>query len=356
MSKRIEAMEYIRGLAMLGVVAIHVGAVAIQNPAANPFLIALLEIVSRYSVPIFFFVSAFSLFRQYPLTQPIDLSRFFQRRFVRVLLPYIAISIFYMLHYSWLTEDWSIWYPILVYQFFFFGMGCYHLYFLVILLWFYALMPLWRSWVRQILRQPLFWLAILLVAQIAFNYYSSYRLKPNLNNFYLNLGIEYRMSWWPMHYLFLFLLGSVVATKYEQAAQLLQKNIRLLGWLLLATLTAMLSHYYLLINQYHYTLLQAVNTVHQLSPAGVLYSVAASLYLTAQFANPLPRFLDRLFSVTGKHSYSIFLFHPFFLHYLNQEVLALGWTVTVPVAIALYVSTILTSLVAAAGWERIYSK
>jgi peptidoglycan/LPS O-acetylase OafA/YrhL len=177
-----------------------------------------------------------------------------------------------------------------------------------------------------------------------------------LNNFYLNLGIEYRMSWWPMHYLFLFLLGGVVATKYEQATQLLQKHIRLLGWLLLATLTAMLAHYYLLISQYRYTLLQAVNTVHQLSPSGVLYSVAASLYLTSRFAKPLPRFLGQLFSVTGKHSYSVFLFHPFFLHYLNQEVLALGWTITVPVAIALYVCTIITSLAAASGWERLCSK
>ena len=123
MNNRIEAMEYIRGLAMLGVVAIHTGSLVLLDPAANPQLVALLEIVSRFSVPIFFFISAFSLFRQYPLEQPLDLKRFYKRRFFRVLLPYIAGSILYMLHYSWLTGDWSIWFPILVYQFFFFGMG-----------------------------------------------------------------------------------------------------------------------------------------------------------------------------------------------------------------------------------------
>ena len=133
MKNRIESIEYIRGLAMLGVIGIHTGAVLLSNPEANPHLFALLEIISRFSVPIFFFVSAFSLFRQYPLDLPFDAGRFYQRRFTRVLFPYIVGSILYMLHYSYLTSDWSIWFPILIYQFFFFGMACYQLYFLVIL-------------------------------------------------------------------------------------------------------------------------------------------------------------------------------------------------------------------------------
>ena len=356
MNNRIEAMEYIRGLAMLGVVAIHTGSMVLLDPAANPHLVALLEIASRFSVPIFFFISAFSLFRQYPLQQPLDLRRFFQRRFSRVLLPYVAGSILYMLHYSWLTGDWSIWFPILVYQFFFFGMGCYQLYFLVILLWFYLLMPLWRGWVRHILRQPLLWLALLLVAQIAFNYYSSYRLKPNFANFYLNLGIEYRMSWWPLHYVFLFLLGGVVASKYEQVFPLLQRHMRLLGGLLLICLTAMLAHYYVLIGPFHYTLVQAVNTVHQLSPAGVLYSVVASLYLLVRFARPLPIRLRQTLSIAGRYSYSIFWLHPFFLHYLHEAVRSMGWRLDAPVTAALYLATISVSLSTAILWQTIRSK
>ena len=87
-------------------------------------------------------------------------------------------------------------------------------------------------------------LAGLLLAQIWFNYYSSYQLKPTLTNFYLNLGIQYRMSWWPLHYLFLFLLGGVVATKYDQAYLLLKQNYRLLRSLLIVSLLTMLAHYY----------------------------------------------------------------------------------------------------------------
>ncbi len=355
MKQRIDSILYIRGLAMLGVVGIHTGSMVLTNPAANIHLVALLEIVSRFSVPIFFFVSAFSLFRQYPPDQPLDLKRFYQRRFSRVLLPYVAGSILYMLHYSWLTDDWSIWFPILVYQFFFFGMGCYQLYFLVILLWFYLFFPLWRTWVRQILSRPVVWLAGLLLAQIWFNYYSSYHLKPTLANYYLNLGIQYRMSWWPLHYLFLFLLGGVVATKYDQAYLLLQQNYRLLRGLLVASLLAMLAHYYGLLFGSHYALIQAVNTVHQLSPAGVLYSITASLFLLIRFDRDLPVWLRQLLATTGNYSYSIFWLHPFFLHYLHQWVLALGWPVSVPVAIGLYFSTVLTSLAAAIGFAKLRS-
>jgi surface polysaccharide O-acyltransferase-like enzyme len=64
MSQRIAAIEHIRGLAMLGVIGIHTGAWSLSNPAVNIHLFALFEIVSRFSVPIFFFITAFGLFYQ----------------------------------------------------------------------------------------------------------------------------------------------------------------------------------------------------------------------------------------------------------------------------------------------------
>ena len=50
MSKRfIHSINYMRGLCMLGVIAIHVGSVAIVNPSPNLGLVAILEILSRFS-------------------------------------------------------------------------------------------------------------------------------------------------------------------------------------------------------------------------------------------------------------------------------------------------------------------
>ena len=57
MSKRfIRSINYMRGLCMLGVIGIHVGSAALSNPTPNLALIGLLEILSRFSVPAFFFL------------------------------------------------------------------------------------------------------------------------------------------------------------------------------------------------------------------------------------------------------------------------------------------------------------
>mgnify|MGYP006913837209 CR=1 FL=1 len=44
-------ITYMRGLCMLGVIGIHVGSYALQNPLANVQLISVLEILSRFAVP-----------------------------------------------------------------------------------------------------------------------------------------------------------------------------------------------------------------------------------------------------------------------------------------------------------------
>ena len=43
-------ITYMRGLCMLGVIGIHVGSYALQNPFVNLELISVLEILSRFGV------------------------------------------------------------------------------------------------------------------------------------------------------------------------------------------------------------------------------------------------------------------------------------------------------------------
>lgn len=352
MNQRIDSIEMIRGLAILGVIGIHTGSWMTEDPSANIHLFALLEIISRFSVPIFFFVSAFSLFRQYPLDQPFNAGRYYCRRFSRVLVPYVAGSILYMLHYSALTGDWSIWFPLLIYEFFFFGMASYQLYFLVILLWFYFLMPIWRLWLRQIVKSPAVWLSLLFLGQIAFNYYSSYQLRPTFANFYVNLAIEYRMSWWLIHYLFLFLLGGVFAVRYVEAMTLLRRRRRQVQLFFLLSMGSMLIHYYCLLLIRHYSLEQAVNTVHQLSPAGIFYTLAACLYFLLLFEVPSSSPVQTSLKIMGRHSYGVFWIHPLLMHYFHQGLSALGLPMNVPVTIFFYVATVLSSL----GVTRIAGK
>ena len=57
---RNQTIDNLRGLCLLGVIAIHVGSISLSS---NSFwFYTLLEVLSRYSVPAFFFVSGFGLF------------------------------------------------------------------------------------------------------------------------------------------------------------------------------------------------------------------------------------------------------------------------------------------------------
>ena len=342
-NRHIVALDYIRGIAMLGVLGIHTGAYSLSYPAANPHLFALYEIVTRFSVPIFFFVSAFGLFLSQPLNQSFYYPAFMGKRFRAVLLPYLAWSLIYMSHYTWISGDTNLWHRPLIYEYFTFGLASYQLYFLVILIWFYALMPLWRLLTRWLLAAPLPGLTLLLLAQIAFNYYSSYLLHAATDNYYLGLAIKYRMSYWVWHYLFIFLLGAVCAERYDRLLAFITQYSRQITLACSTALTGILTHYYYLVYYQHYTLEAAVNTVHQLSPWGVLYTVCATLFLFKVFSRTLPACLAAALCRLGKDSYVIYLVHPLVMYYLLFELNQFNLALTPLRTIAFYLTTLFIS-------------
>lgn len=346
MSKqRIVSIEYIRGLSMLGVIGIHTGAYSLTNPNVNIHLFALLEIFTRFSVPIFFFVSAFGLFLHHNLEAPFNYTNFMKRRCRTVFIPYVVWSALYLVHYTLVSGDISPWLPSIFLKYLLFGLASYQLYFLVILLWFYSLMPLWRIIVKKIATAPFFYLSNLLLLQIVVNYYSSYMLEANFANRYLNLLVQYRLSYWIIHYLFIFLLGAVCALHYEQFIYKLKKHRITVSCFFGVTLVGMLGSYYYLLLLKHYSPEEAVNTVHQLSPIGVLYTLATTLFLLVLFQfyrlNPV---LKILLTQLGERSYAVYLVHPFVMYYLIGLINSQSISMTVPVVLLFYSSTAAISL------------
>lgn len=352
MARRLMAFEYIRGMAMLGVVGIHTGAYSLANPGVNVHLFALLEILSRFSVPIFFFVSAFGLFYRHRPEMPLDYRDFYRRRARTVLVPYLVWSLLYMAHNSLLSgEDW-MWSPPHIYEYFFFGFASYQLYFLVLLIWFYSLMPLWRAVLPRLAARPMAGLAVILALQIAFNYYSSYIINIDTDNYYLARAAEHRMSFLVLHYIFVFLLGAVCALRFNDFTALIARKRRAITVFFALTAAGMLAAYYWLLDYLDYSPEQAVNTVHQLSPIGVLYTLAACLFFFALFHRPLPEILARPLAFLGHHSYAVFLVHPFVMYYLADWLAGAGLTMTVPVVILFYWLTLAISLIFAALLEK----
>lgn len=344
MSERIIAIEYIRGIAMLGVVGIHTGAYSLSNPDVNIHLFAALEIFTRWSVPIFFFVSAFGLFLNYRPGQPFDYGKFARRRFQGVMAPYLVWSLLYMYHDTLITGDGWRWQEPFIYEHLFFGLASYQLYFLVILIWFYALMPLWRWLLPKLLSNPVRNLSLLLALQIAFNYYSSFVWTISSDDYILKLLIEHRLSYLPFHYVFIFLFGAVCAARCSDFMRYIAGRRQALAKFFLVSLAVMLGLYYVMLLQGH-SLMEAVFTVHQLHPAGVIYTLAASLYWFALFSRQPAGSTAKLLDVLSRYSYPVYLVHPLVMYYLMDYLASWGWTMTVPVVIFFYLATVAVSLI-----------
>ena len=344
----LESIEHIRGLSMLGVVAIHTGSQYLLNPTPNVHLVALFEVVSRFSVPIFFFVSAFGLFYRMNLTEPFEYGKFLRRRFKAVLIPYLLWSTLYLVHDNWF-HGYSL-LPELDYaaEIYFFGLAKYHLYFLVILIWFYVLMPLWIFLVRNMTFKRLL---MLLAAQIAFDYWSSYSvelwqfvnaLEPDSLP---RMFLQWRLNWLVLHYVLIFVLGGVLAIHSQKFFAWCQSHKKIIGATFFITLTTLLGYYYFLLNVKGYTPLEAVNTAHQLSPPGIFYTIAASIFFFTLFQfGKLPASLKNFLSVLGKNSYFVYLAHPMAITYLSLILGKLGLIMTAPTALIFYVLTVALTL------------
>lgn len=353
---RVSAVEAIRGISMMGVIGIHIGAEYLANPSPNIHLVALFDIGTRFSVPIFFFISAFGLLYGQSPSAPFSYRDFLVRRGRAVMIPYLVWSLFYLLHDAYV---YGVGFPPLTTLpgILFFGNAKYQLYFMVILLWFYLLMPLWRI---LLARMTLPLLAGILLVQIAFDYWSSFSTTFNLYVYSLPEGtllralLFYRLNYWVMHYVFIFLLGGYVALHFDAFRAWMERNTARLYAFGILSLAALLAWYYKLLLVDGYTPLEGIYTAHQLAPLGIFYTIGATLALFAFFTRlGTENALGRAFQLLGKHSYFIYLAHPVAITYLLMAILGTGHVLTAPLALAMYAATLLLTLLGAIVVRRI---
>ena len=275
-------IDNLRGICMLGVIGIHIGSLALAPD--NFTLYLLLEILSRYSVPSFFFISGYGLActdKGLLSGSRLNYIDFMKKRLRGAGLPYLSWSLFYML-YFWLIlpPGFVSWNPLHVAYVLFFGLGCYHLYFMVILLWFYASYPLWRRLLRIIIHQSIpFMLVLLFIFQLAFNWWTTH---PGMNtagwsvlakNFF-----DYRLNYLPLHYLLIFISGGLAACYWEKFIALLRRYSVIVCLIFAASVAWDVQSCYEAVTVKGYTLIDLANTYHQLSPQGLCYTVGSLLF------------------------------------------------------------------------------
>ena len=350
-------IDNLRGICMLGVIGIHIGSLAL---APNNFTLYLfLEILSRYSVPSFFFISGYGLActdKGLLSGSRLNYIDFMKKRLRGAGLPYLSWSLFYML-YFWLIlpPGFVSWNPLHVAYVLFFGLGCYHLYFMVILLWFYASYPLWRRLLRIIIHQSIpFMLVLLFIFQLAFNWWTTH---PGLNtagwsvlakNFF-----DYRLNYLPLHYLLIFISGGLAACYWEKFITLLHRYSAMVCIIFAASVAWDVQSCYEAVTVKGYTLIDLANTYHQLSPQGLCYTVGSLLFFClaldwlerrAQSEGSLANLLYKAISILSAYSMLIYFVHPLLLDWLSSAYNHFGIIMTVKKVALSYVLLVLGSL------------
>lgn len=337
---------------MLGVIGIHIGSQYLMNPTPNIHLVALFQILTRFSVPIFFFVSAFGLFWHLDLNSAFDYRSFYSRRAKSVLVPYLFWSFFYIFHYTVLYRSTMLLHFKEIIKYLIFGFGSYQLYFMVILMWFYLLMPLWIPIVKILTIRHL---VVLLAAQIIFNYWSCYILQPtNFSNPYISYLIAQRLNYWVFHYLFIFLVGAYCASHWQEFKVYVDGRLRSLTLLFFLTGIGLLCHYYYLLRYVGLRPEWVINIAQQLSPVGVLYTLACSLFFFSLFRRrTFPLCVRKILNLCGYHSYFAYLFHPIMITYTGFVIARLGYVYTAPVICCYYVAVVIGSLLVGAALRKL---
>ena len=350
-------IDNLRGICMLGVIGIHIGSLAL---APNNFtLYLLLEILRRYSVPSFFFISGYGLActdKGLLSGSRLNYIDFMKKRLRGAGLPYLSWSLFYML-YFWLIlpPGFVSWNPLHVAYVLFFGLGCYHLYFMVILLWFYASYPLWRQLLRIIIHKSIpFMLVLLFIFQLAFNWWTTH---PGLNtagwsviakNFF-----DYRLNYLPLHYLLIFISGGLAACYWEKFIALLRRYSAMVCMIFAASMAWDVQSCYEAVTVKGYTLIDLANTYHQLSPQGLCYTVGSLLFFClaldwlerkAQSEGSLAKPFYKAISILSAYSMLIYFVHPLLLDWLSSAYNHFGIIMTVKKVALSYVLLVLGSL------------
>jgi hypothetical protein len=153
---------------------------------------------------------------------------------------------------------------------------------------------------------------------------------------------------------FIFLLGGYVSVHYDEFKIFMRDNLNKLRAFGFISLIGLLAYYYYCIYYNGYSPEGAINTAHQLSPAGLVYTLGASLYLFAEFQYGfLAKIGTSLFSLLGRHSYFVYLAHPVAITYLALFMAKFNIVMTAVNSMVFYVLVVLFTLIVAIIFRKL---
>jgi probable poly-beta-1,6-N-acetyl-D-glucosamine export protein len=323
-----ERITQLRGIATVGVVAIHTTGVIISNNVSlltlpELSILTLINQLSRFTVPLFLFLSAFLYAHRYR-TREILYRRYLLKRIHVILIPYLCWSVFYLamqlltgeMQISWLSPG-AILVALIT------GQVHGHLYFIPLIFQFYILMPLFICSYRLAGEKmpALSWTLVLLsLALISAKFYLSFFSIPSA---YLSNCL---LIWW----LPFVVLGTHAGLQKEKLTVILTRWRCVLATALLFLLAYMVFEY---VHATHTVL--AGSSLRPLGdwatflrPSAYIYAIlflAFALLFVDYIHNPKFSFLLNSMNAVGHLSFGIYLVHPAVMAVLNKASKLIGY-------------------------------
>jgi peptidoglycan/LPS O-acetylase OafA/YrhL len=227
--KRLEHVDAMRPVKQAAVISTHT--LIFFAPLATSTTVVGLIMLTRFSRDAFLFVSACMLAFSYKSTPRIDLVQYTKRRFVSVAVPYLAWTVIYYAFTSAKPVSGLPFYSFRgsgllgsagLHQFLHLLLnGYYHLYYLLVIMEFYALFPLMLWAVRRAAR----WHAHIVVGALVFQVVFGFLVSTRYFGFHLPGILETRLV---TSYVLYLVGGVIVALHFEEVHDWITAHARLI--------------------------------------------------------------------------------------------------------------------------------
>jgi peptidoglycan/LPS O-acetylase OafA/YrhL len=306
-------LDPLRTVTAWSVVAVHVlsGTVFLNQSNVGVQIQNALVVAMHFTREVFIFVTAFALVYVY-YGKPFATKRFWTRRSIGVLLPYCIWSVVYVwvngAGQSPTTFIKTALVDILT------GNASYQLYYILLTLQFYLILPLFLLFLKRVAQHPWKVLAFSFVIQVVL-FYADYHLLqqgPLASSGFWQIVAAYQDRF-VVVYQFYFVLGGFTALYFQQIRSFLLRY----GWIvacgLVAALAVLWLHFVLQIRVYQESIGYATSV---LQPVMVFYSLAVilfALWLACRWASHKNRdgrpHGHRIWRVLSDASFGVYLIH-----------------------------------------------
>jgi len=308
LTKRLEEIDILRGIAMLAVVSIHVSNIplAILASGRRYYLVYMFNSFINFAVPMFILISAI-MAAYSEANRPLQVITYYKKKLVHIGLPYIVWSLLYILFnivmhklrmpdlLSW--RNWISW----ILQ----GRAYEHLYFLAVILQFHVLFPLLIKLTRLVKDKPFLAFLIAVGGQNIVYWLNKLWIYERFTYFYSSF----------FGYFGIIFLGLYLGLNYDKVCQWMRKNAK---WLAVFCLISAAAFLY-----YRHLLYEKVN-FHSYPYSFIRLFFVASLPLCllapAQNLRLKEGRIGRGLQWIGRYTLGIYLAHPVLNFFLRRFV------------------------------------